>query len=87
MTPSPSPLESVLRAERPFALIARDAGTVELLVGEVVDVPLLSDIPLTDATGTPREVLALVPIGRSSSGASRATTTARRCAVSWSTST
>lgn len=61
MTPSPSPLESVLRAERPFALIARDAGTVELLVGEVVDVPLLSDIPLTDATGTPREVLALVP--------------------------
>lgn len=61
MTPSPSPLESVLRADRPFALIARDADTVEVLVGEAVDVPLLADIPLADADGEPREVLALVP--------------------------
>lgn len=45
----------------PFALIARDDATVELLTGDVVDVDLLADIPLTDASGTPREVLALVP--------------------------
>ncbi|GAA5096609.1 phenazine biosynthesis protein PhzE [Microbacterium yannicii] len=45
----------------PFALIARDDTTVELLTGDVVDVDLLADIPLTDAAGTPREVLALVP--------------------------
>ncbi|QOC25983.1 phenazine-specific anthranilate synthase [Microbacterium hominis] len=61
MTPSPALLESVLRADRPFALIARDPDTVELLVGDVVDVALLADIPLRDATGAPREVLALVP--------------------------
>jgi len=61
MTPSPTPLESVLRAERPFALIARDAETVELLVGDVVDVALLADIPLNGPDGTAREVLALVP--------------------------
>ena len=50
-------------AERgiPFALIARDGTTVELLTGDVVDVELLADIPLTDASGAPREVLALVP--------------------------
>lgn len=45
----------------PFALLARDGATVEVLTGDVVDVDLLADIPLTDATGTPREVLALVP--------------------------
>jgi phenazine biosynthesis protein phzE len=45
----------------PFALIARDGATVEVLTGEVVDVELLADIPLTDAGGAPREVLALVP--------------------------
>ncbi|MBD8022077.1 anthranilate synthase family protein [Microbacterium gallinarum] len=45
----------------PFALIARDGATVELLTGDVVDVALLADIPLLDATGAPREVLALVP--------------------------
>lgn len=45
----------------PFALIARDGATVELLTGEVVDVELLGDIPLTDDEGAPREVLALVP--------------------------
>ena len=45
----------------PFALIARDAATVELLTGDVVDVELLADIPLTGSDGTPQEVLALVP--------------------------
>ncbi|WP_109212019.1 MULTISPECIES: chorismate-binding protein [Microbacterium] len=45
----------------PFALIARDGATVELLTGDVVDVELLADIPLTDESGAPREVLALVP--------------------------
>ncbi len=45
----------------PFALIARDGATVEILTGDVVDVELLADIPLTDATGAPHEVLALVP--------------------------
>ncbi|MCW3493950.1 anthranilate synthase family protein [Microbacterium sp. SSM24] len=45
----------------PFALIARDGATVEILTGDVVDVELLADIPLTDAAGVPREVLALVP--------------------------
>ena len=45
----------------PFALLARDGATVEVLIGEVVDVELLADIPLTDAAGSAREVLALVP--------------------------
>ncbi|THE06204.1 chorismate-binding protein [Microbacterium oleivorans] len=45
----------------PFALLARDGETVEVLTGDVVDVDLLADIPLTDATGGAREVLALVP--------------------------
>ena len=45
----------------PFALIARDAATVELLTGDVVDVELLADIPLAGADSTPQEVLALVP--------------------------
>ncbi|SDH41051.1 anthranilate synthase family protein [Microbacterium pygmaeum] len=61
MTPSSSPLGAVLDGDVPFALIARDPSTVELLTGEVVDVDLLADIPLTDASGAPREVLALVP--------------------------
>jgi phenazine biosynthesis protein phzE len=44
-----------------FVLIARDgADSVELLTGEVVDVELLADIPLT-IDGSPREVFALVP--------------------------
>ncbi|HZU95020.1 MAG TPA: chorismate-binding protein, partial [Microbacterium sp.] len=44
-----------------FVLIARDgADTVELLSGDVVDVDLLADIPLS-IDGTPREVFALVP--------------------------
>lgn len=45
----------------PFALIARDGVTVEVLTGDVVDVAALAGIPLEDAAGTPREVLALVP--------------------------
>nr|MDQ2699325.1 chorismate-binding protein [Actinomycetota bacterium] len=45
----------------PFALIARDGATVEVLTGDVVDVDLLAEIPLADADGTPHEVLALVP--------------------------
>jgi phenazine biosynthesis protein phzE len=48
-------------ADEPFALISRDGETVEILRGEVVDVALLADIPLVDAAGTAREVLALVP--------------------------
>ncbi|MBO3663282.1 anthranilate synthase family protein [Microbacterium stercoris] len=52
--------------DAPFALIARadDSGVVsrvEVLTGEIADVELLADIPLHDASGTPREVLALVP--------------------------
>ncbi len=44
-----------------FVLIARDgADTVELLTGDVVDVDLLADIPLT-VDGRPREVFAMVP--------------------------
>lgn len=44
-----------------FVLIARDgADTVELLTGEVVDVELLADIPLT-IEGTPREIFTMVP--------------------------
>ena len=44
-----------------FVLIARDrADTVELLSGDVVDVDLLADIPLT-LDGAPREVFAMVP--------------------------
>ncbi|MDF2046305.1 chorismate-binding protein [Microbacterium sp. Kw_RZR3] len=60
--PDPSSLiHDLLSGTAPFALIARDGATVEVLTGDVVDVDLLGDIPLTDATGTAREVLALVP--------------------------
>lgn len=63
MTPTPASPAAVLDAlrDRPFALLARDADTVEVLTGDVVDVDLLADIPLTDAAGSAREVLALVP--------------------------
>lgn len=54
-------LSELTASTAPFALIARDAHTVEVLTGDVVDVELLADIPLHDADGTPREVLALVP--------------------------
>jgi phenazine biosynthesis protein phzE len=58
---TPQLIRDLLVGTEPFALLARDDATVEVLTGEVVDVPLLADIPLTDAAGTPREVLALVP--------------------------
>jgi phenazine biosynthesis protein phzE len=45
----------------PVALPARDEATIEVLTGDVVDVDLLADIPLTDADGAAQEVLALVP--------------------------
>lgn len=65
--PDPSSLiHDLLAGSAPFALIARgpaagDDATVEVLTGDVVDVDLLADIPLTDAEGVAREVLALVP--------------------------
>lgn len=44
-----------------FVLIARDgASSVEVLTGDISDVELLADIPLT-VDGTPREVFAMVP--------------------------
>ncbi len=62
MTGTASAVLSALSASaEPFALIAREPGWVEVLTGAVVDVELLGDIPLTDAAGRPREVLALVP--------------------------
>lgn len=55
-------LSDLAASSRPFALLARDGHSVEVLTGDVVDVPLLADIPLhDDATGSAREVLALVP--------------------------
>ncbi|TFV83618.1 chorismate-binding protein [Microbacterium sp. dk485] len=54
-------LRRLAEASAPFALLARDPETVEVLTGDVVDVPLLADIPLEDASGRAREVLALVP--------------------------
>ncbi|HET8896586.1 MAG TPA: chorismate-binding protein, partial [Protaetiibacter sp.] len=52
MTPSPLP-----SPDEPFALLARDGRTVEVLRGDVVDVERLADIPLESG----HEVLALVP--------------------------
>jgi len=54
-------LREIAQSGIPFALIARDGVTVEVLTGDVVDVDLLGDIPLEGSDGTPREVLALVP--------------------------
>ena len=59
-TPLPS-LAGLATSDMPFAILARDSATVEVLTGEVIDVELLRDIPLLAADGTPREVLALVP--------------------------
>ncbi|MFL2001883.1 chorismate-binding protein [Microbacterium sp. A1-JK] len=60
--PAPlSRLHALAAGTEPFALIARDGRTVEILTGDVVDVSLLADIPLTDTDGTAREILALVP--------------------------
>ncbi|HCS60655.1 MAG TPA: chorismate-binding protein [Microbacterium sp.] len=48
-------------ADASFVLIARDgAATVELLTGDIEDVDLLAEIPLT-VDGAPREVFAMVP--------------------------
>ena len=58
---APVDLAELAASGAPFALLARDGSTVEVLTGDVVDVELLADIPLTDDAGTPREVLALVP--------------------------
>ncbi|WEK13951.1 MAG: chorismate-binding protein [Candidatus Microbacterium phytovorans] len=57
----PASLEAAVAAGAPFALIARDDARVEVLTGDIVDVPRLADIPLHDADGAPQEVLALVP--------------------------
>ena len=65
----------------PFALIARDAATVEMLTGDVVDVELLADIPLTDAGGTPRRCWRSCRSGRCASADSSAATTELRCAA------
>lgn len=69
MATSDTTAETILRlAADPsasFALIARGEGGpathVEVLTGEIVDVDALADIPLHDAGGVAREVLALVP--------------------------
>jgi phenazine biosynthesis protein phzE len=58
---TPSSLLELAASGTPFALIARDEHTVELLLGDVVDVENLADIPLVDDAGASREVLALVP--------------------------
>ena len=52
----------LIPTDAPFALLAREGSTeVEILTGDIVDVDLLADIPLTAADGTPQEVFALVP--------------------------
>ncbi|GAA1842667.1 chorismate-binding protein [Microbacterium koreense] len=61
MPPSPAPLAAAMTGGKPFALIAREPDTVELLTGDVIDVELLGDIPLHGSDGAPHEVLALVP--------------------------
>ncbi|HWI31440.1 MAG TPA: chorismate-binding protein [Microbacterium sp.] len=63
MTGTVPDILSLLReGESPFALIAREGSPlVEVLTGDVVDVDLLADIPLTAPDGTRQEVLALVP--------------------------
>ncbi len=58
---SPTSVIDLASSGVPFALISRTPDTVEVLTGDVVDVALLADIPLFDSSGTPREVLALVP--------------------------
>ncbi|MHC2997801.1 anthranilate synthase family protein [Microbacterium sp. HJ5] len=59
--PAPLSLRELAAQGVPFALIARDGVTVEVLLGEVADVGALADIPLADDAGRAREVLALVP--------------------------
>lgn len=54
-------LADTLTSSLPFALIARDSESVELLTGTARDVAALADIPLHSQHGTAQEVLALVP--------------------------
>lgn len=61
MTGPETTIATLAASGAPFALIARDGDTVELLTGDIVDVDLLADIPLAGDDGAPREVLALVP--------------------------
>ncbi|MBV0895288.1 chorismate-binding protein [Microbacterium sp. NC79] len=57
-----SGLMNALPVDAPFVLLARQGSDdVELLTGDVVDVDLLGDIPLTAADGTMRQVFAMVP--------------------------
>jgi phenazine biosynthesis protein phzE len=49
-------LDRILAADTPFALLRRSPDTVDVLVGDVVEVARLADIPLSD-----NEVLAIVP--------------------------
>lgn len=57
-----SGLTNALPLNAPFVLLARQGSdTVEVLTGEITDVELLADIPLTSADGTAREVFAMVP--------------------------
>ncbi|WP_300264726.1 chorismate-binding protein [Microbacterium sp.] len=62
MTNTAALLDALARnADASFVLIAREGTeTVEILTGDVEDVDLLADIPLT-ADGTAREVFAMVP--------------------------
>lgn len=62
MTVTGPDILALLRDGAPFALLAREGSpVVEILRGDVVDVDLLAEIPLTAPDGTPQEVLALVP--------------------------
>ncbi|MFC0432338.1 anthranilate synthase family protein [Kutzneria buriramensis] len=49
-------LDRILAADTPFALLRRSPDVVDVLVGDVVEVAGLADIPLSD-----NEVLAIVP--------------------------
>lgn len=65
-TPAASPtlLARILGPNPPsaYALLARaETGTLEVLVGDTVDVDRLADIPLTASDGSAQQVLALVP--------------------------
>ena len=49
-------LDRILADDTPFALLRRSPDVVDVLVGDVVEVARLADIPLSD-----KEVLAIVP--------------------------
>ena len=54
------PLADALATGAPFALLSRQ-GSLELLLGDVVTVPTLADIPLPDDSSPGPKALALVP--------------------------